>query len=146
MIARDAVGDLVFASGSCFKGRPEVHHAETIGIREALSWAKTETENNTIAGSLGSNTQVRFIIELDSQIAVNAVLNREQIYSPFGGVVDECRSIIHSHNNIDIVFVKRSGNMAADCLASLSCSNPGCIFKEDYVPSSLQCILEADLK
>lgn len=85
-------------------------------------------------------------MESDCQGVVNAVLKKERIYSPFGSIVDECRSILESYNNIDIVFVKRSGNKAADCLASLSSSNPGCFRRGEDVPLDLKCILENDLK
>lgn len=73
------------------------------------------------------------------------MLKKETICSSFGGVIDECRSIIESYNNVDIVHVKRSGNKAADWLASSSSSSPGCIRRGEFVPPELMCILKNDL-
>lgn len=48
----------------------------------------------------------RFKVESNCLVAVNAVLKEEKIYSPFGSLIDDCRSILRCYNNIDIVFVK----------------------------------------
>lgn len=56
-------------------------------------------------------------MESDCLVVVNAVFKKEKIYSPFGSAVDDCRSILRSYNNIDIVC-----------------------------PPDLRCILEDDLK
>ncbi|XP_074346607.1 uncharacterized protein LOC141685403 [Apium graveolens] len=143
LTVRNDKGEMLFAARSCFPGKPKVHHAEAIGIREALSWIKVEIDKNeeTTACSL----QHRMIVESDCQVAVKAVLKKERICSPFGGVIDECKSILESYNNKDIVFVKRSGNKAAYWLASSSSSSPGCICRGEYVPSDLIRILENDL-
>lgn len=49
-IARDVNGDLICAKSLCLNGRPEIHHAEAVGIWEALSWIKTQL------GSLGESS------------------------------------------------------------------------------------------
>lgn len=140
-IARDDRGDLIYATKACFKGSLEIHVAEAIGIREALSWIKlVEGDPSTPA-----EQQASYCVESDCQLAVGAVSSRVTIYSPFGGIIDICRNLVDSMNNVSIVFVKRSGNRAADWLARSSSSNPGCISKGEVVPSELEHILVADL-
>lgn len=143
-IARDDKGDLICAKSVCLSGCPEIHHAEAIGIWEALSWIKLQIDS--LAEDSGYSMPKKFTVESDCVVAVNAVLKKEKIYSPFGSVVDDCRSILRYYNNIDIVCVKRSGNRAADLLARWSSSTPGCIVRGEHVPPDLNCILEDDLK
>ncbi|XP_074346286.1 uncharacterized protein LOC141685061 [Apium graveolens] len=143
-IVRNDTRELIYAANSCFPGKPEVYHAEAIGIREALSWIKAEIDKNE--ESTVCNSQHRVVVESDCQVAVNTWLKKKKIYSPFSGVIDECRSILESYNNIDIFFVKRSGNKAADWLSNLSSSSAGGIWRGEYVPPDLACILKNDLK
>lgn len=56
------------------------------------------------------------------------------IYSPIGAVIDDCRKILASLNNVEIVFVKQSGNRVACWLARSSSSSPDCIFRGGFVP------------
>ncbi|KAL8146215.1 hypothetical protein AgCh_004092 [Apium graveolens] len=139
-IARDDNGKLIYASSLTFAGTPEIHWAEAIGVREALSWIKAEEARRMEAGN---SQQRKYTVESDCQVVVKAIQSREEILSPFGNTIEECREIVDELNNIDIVFVKRSGNRAADWLAR---SDPGCIFRGGYVPAELQSILVADLQ
>ncbi|KAL8100581.1 hypothetical protein AgCh_032729 [Apium graveolens] len=139
-IARDDNGKLIYASSLTFAGTPEIHWAEAIGVREALSWIKAEEARRMEAGN---SQQRKYTVESDCQVVVKAIQSREEILSPFGNTIEECREIVDELNNIDIVFVKRSGNRAADWLAR---SDPGCIFRGGYVPAELQSILVTDLQ
>lgn len=60
-IVRDDNGELIYAARSCFAGKPEVHHAEAIGIREALSWVKGELDKDESHSSC--NLQQRVLVE-----------------------------------------------------------------------------------
>ncbi|KAK1374429.1 hypothetical protein POM88_030622 [Heracleum sosnowskyi] len=62
----------------------------------------------------GDNQQLEYWIESDCQLAVRAVRTNVTIYSPFGGIIDDCRRLLASLSNVNIAFVKRSGNMATD--------------------------------
>ncbi|XP_074361952.1 uncharacterized protein LOC141702152, partial [Apium graveolens] len=65
-IVRDERGKLVHAACLSFQGKPEVHFAEAVGMREALSWVKSELDNNR--GSSVLNLQHQVIVETDCQI------------------------------------------------------------------------------
>lgn len=58
-------------------------------------------------------------MESDCQIAVETILKKEKIFSPYDNIIDDCRCILEFSNNIDIVFVKRSGNKIDSRLVNL---------------------------
>lgn len=92
----------------------EIHCTEATGIREALSWIKEYTEKREV----GENGQaVSFVVETDCLIAVQVIKNAVPIFSPFGKIIAECRSLLLSLENVFIQFVKRSVNKVADWLA-----------------------------
>lgn len=74
-----------------------------------------------------------YIVESDNQLVVRAVSSSTPIYSPFRGIIDDCRGLLTSMNNVNIVFVKLSGKNAANWLVRHSSSNPGCIIRAGFV-------------
>lgn len=121
-IARDSSGSLVSAEATDFNGVPEVHEAETIGIRETLRWVRKLQHERQVTGE----RQLMFVVvESDCQLVVGAVIAQVPIYSPFCRIIDECRQLVALLNNIKIVFVKRSGNKVADWLARSSIISSG---------------------
>lgn len=97
-----------------------------------------------MAGS-ESSTQPSYIVETDCQVIAHAIKSTRVVLSPVGVVIADCLALLNSLKNVSIQFVKRSGNKAADFLASLSCFSPGCIARGGIVPTELQAILVADL-
>lgn len=60
LIAKDDEGELIFAASLCLGGKPEIHHAKTVGIRVALSWVKTEMDNSEVSDV--HNGQHRYVV------------------------------------------------------------------------------------
>lgn len=97
---------MLAAAAKRMKGTPEIHIAEVIDIKEALSWVKRTEDDRRARGVI---QQVSYLVESDCLLAVKAVLSDIEIYSSFGGVVSDCRRILRCLNNVSIVSVKRSG-------------------------------------
>lgn len=97
--ARDHKGDLVEARSSCRVGCTTPEYAESIGIREALSWIK---------GKQMANARV----ETDCLVAVQAIRGNAAMVSYFGVLIQECRDLSKELGVKDVVlnFVKRSAN------------------------------------
>ncbi|KAL8116399.1 hypothetical protein AgCh_022772 [Apium graveolens] len=104
--------------------------AEAIAVKEALSWVKS--------------TGWRWVVlESDCLTVVQALRSKISMSSPFGGIIAECRKMLLDLN-IELLFIKRSANMAAHYLARESRSFPGRVFDRRSVPIELQSILLAD--
>lgn len=97
-IAKDDRGELIRAVNLRFVGLPGSHLAEAVGIKEALSWIKSIE----VSYSLNTDQQVccRYMVKSDCQGVVDTILSKERILSPYGGIIDDCRSIIEMLNNI----------------------------------------------
>ncbi|XP_060966242.1 uncharacterized protein LOC133034831 [Cannabis sativa] len=107
-VARDTNGMLLEAISASRFGvvKPEI--AETIGIKETLSWIERKQWSNVV-------------IETDALVVVQAINSSILMPSQFGLLVGDCRALISSLNNVSLKFVKRSANRAAHCLARESC-------------------------
>ena len=66
--------------------------------------------------------------------------------SRVGQVVEECRSMIRSMNNIKLYFVKRSANMSAHELARVSHMYPDRSFDWRSVPINVRQCMMIDLE
>lgn len=132
MVARDFRGKLLQARTVLSAGvvRPEL--AEVMAIKEALSWMET---SGWTEGTL----------ETDCLVAAQAIRSRIQMNSPFRVVVEECRNLLSRLNKISLLFVRRSANMAAHCVAKMSYSCPGRCFNGGDVPVELNNVLLGDL-
>uniref|UniRef100_A0A803QSW2 RNase H type-1 domain-containing protein n=1 Tax=Cannabis sativa TaxID=3483 RepID=A0A803QSW2_CANSA len=91
------------ATAGCKIGRVSPELAEVMGIREALSWIKT-------------NDYSQVVIEADNRVC-EAIRSFAVLVSAFGLVVDECKKIINNLSHVSLVFVKRSVNRAAHFIA-----------------------------
>lgn len=111
MVARDHTGTLVAAQSSCKQGVLNPDLAETIGIREALSWVK-------------SKDWQLVDVETDCIGAVQAIRCSSINFSYLGRVVDDCRRLIADLRlrNVTLKFVRRSANKVAHFLARYSSS------------------------
>ncbi|KAM6569367.1 hypothetical protein CsatB_017352 [Cannabis sativa] len=130
-VVRNSHGALISVFAGCYNGKVTAELAEIMGIKEALSWLKRN-----------SNTQA--IIESDSLVCVEAIRSAEKIASGFGFIVDECKNMLKSLSNVALFFVKRSANCAAHFVARHSISLAERMFPINSVPMDFMSILTSD--
>ncbi|KAM6598685.1 hypothetical protein CsatA_018294 [Cannabis sativa] len=130
-IARDCFGALIEAVSGSRRGYVLPEIAEIIGIKEALSWIKNKGWG-------------KVVVESDSLVAVQAIQSSIHMPSQFGLLVEDCRLILSSLNNVQVSFVNRSANKAAHSIARGSCFSSDRIYLESNAPSSLRNIVIAD--
>lgn len=132
MVARNFRGELLQARTVLSAGVVQPELAEVMAIKEALSWMEVSgwTEGT---------------IETDCLVAAQAIRSRIKMHSPFGVVVEECRTLLSRLNKISLLFVRRSANMAAHFVAKMSYSCPGRCFNGGDVAVELNNILLCDL-
>jgi hypothetical protein len=78
------------------------------------------------------------IIEMDAKILVDAVKSKTQPRSDWGDIVKACVKKMKERNNVDVVWIGRTGNMAAHELAKRAKYEPNKEWYSNY-PS---CITE----
>ncbi|KAM6547504.1 hypothetical protein CsatB_019180 [Cannabis sativa] len=135
VVIRDTAGSLIEAFSVYNLGCSQPEIAEIIGIKEALSWIKTQ-EDQVIQG---------VIIETDCLVALQALHSSIRMPSLFGLLVSECHETLSNLHNVEICYVKRSANRVAHCVARNSCYWSGCHFVEGSIPMELHSLLIADL-
>lgn len=132
MVARDHTGHLILAKTRSY---PEVMNptvAEAMAVKEALSWAKEMQWNNSV-------------IESDCLVVVQMIRSKAPLRSRVGKIVDECREMISSGNNVKLYFIKRSANMSAHELARVSHMYPDRLFDWRSVLVSIRACILNDL-
>lgn len=109
--ARNHKGELIHAHSSCRPGRITSECAETVVIREVLSWIK-------------DRNLAEVIVETDCLVAVQAIRSSKQILPYFGRLVNQCKDLLVelSNKGVNLRFIKRSANNLAHTLASSSYS------------------------
>ncbi|XP_074362405.1 uncharacterized protein LOC141702670 [Apium graveolens] len=135
VVARDSDGKVVVARTRCFSGKVAAEFAEALAIKEALSWIKEYDWQEVV-------------LESDCLAAVQAVRSKVEMRSSFGLVVEECRREIRLSNIISLLFIKRSANTVAHCIARASYKYPDRIFGRNDIPTEfLDCIsLESSME
>ncbi|KAM6558367.1 hypothetical protein CsatA_027606 [Cannabis sativa] len=130
-VTRDTNGMLLEAISASRFGvvKPEI--AETIGIKEALSWIERKQWSSVV-------------IETDALVVVQAINSSILMPSQFGLLVGDCRILLSSLNNISLKFVKRSANRVAHCLARESCFSSDCVFNQHNVSAGFKSIIMAE--
>lgn len=106
LIACDSRGELVQAKTGFKQGNVSGAFAETVAIKEALSWIK-------------DMDWPRVQLESDSLVIIQAIRSKIQMLSPLGSLVHNCRELLND-SNTSLFFIKRSANMAAHASASYS--------------------------
>lgn len=131
--ARNYKGELLEARSSCKEGSTTPVCAETMGIREALSWIKERQLQ-------------KVIVETDCLEAVQAIRGSATMVSYLGTIIQECRNLLvgMKDKGIDLKFVKRSANNLAHTLVSCSYSVADRIWKADDVSPEIIHVLETD--
>ncbi|XP_074336668.1 uncharacterized protein LOC141673834 [Apium graveolens] len=132
MVLRDQEGS--FVAGKCISlPRPAtVMEAESIGVREALSWMKEQPER-------------RVTLETDSLLVTRAVLGGTVNLLEVGHVLEHCRLLLRQSPHVRLCHVRKQANRVAHCLARVSCSL-NCFIVFTSPPTHLVEIILNDLK
>ncbi|CAI9769873.1 unnamed protein product [Fraxinus pennsylvanica] len=106
--------------------------AETLGVREALSWIKAKfPEVQTI--------------EMDALLVYNALQNDEEDNSYFGILIDECHLFVRELSNLKFSWVQRSAKQLAHTLAKAASSLHVNVEWSYFPPLFISNVLFADL-
>ncbi|XP_043810985.1 uncharacterized protein LOC122723271 [Manihot esculenta] len=105
-VVRDTNGRFMAAKAGCFCSQMEVKCAKAMAFREALSWIK----------ECGWD-QVLF--ESDAQVLVVSINNASlDDLSPFRLLVQDCKLLLSSYEEVRCGFIHRSANDVAHVLAT----------------------------
>lgn len=112
-------------------GAATITLAELIALREGLKLAATLSV-------------VKLQIESDSQTAVQLVKGGDVELHPYGQVVSDCRSLMHSFERVELLHIHREANNAADFLAKCGHNISVSYFAWNDPPSGMDHILFGD--
>nr|KYP69497.1 hypothetical protein KK1_008688 [Cajanus cajan] len=101
---RDNHGRFKAATTGWYHGLSPPHEAEAIACIEAMSW---------LTNSSYENVQV----ELDCKTVVDDLHGSNQLLSEYGLLIQKGRSILASHKNLSVRFIRRQANHVAHSLA-----------------------------
>ena len=112
VVIRSAQGDFIAAKSDNFPGSFEAREAEAIGVRKALSWLKKFAFHSVI-------------LNMDSLQVFNALHDKIIYPNGFGSIIDDCRALTHSLEEVTFSFVRTSANSAAYAVAQVGGSMLG---------------------
>nr|KYP54015.1 hypothetical protein KK1_000181 [Cajanus cajan] len=104
---RDANGSLIKAKSGWFYGVAPSHEAEATTLLESIRWVCDQGYTHVI-------------LESDSKQVVEDILNSNIYYSEYGHTLHRCRSLLNSHPNLLVRFIRRQANHVAHSLARAS--------------------------
>ncbi|XP_031129134.1 uncharacterized protein LOC116030878 [Ipomoea triloba] len=105
-------GGYVAAKNGSFRGMSNVHLAEDMAVKEALSWAKDRGD-------------MKIMILSDCQLVCNFINGATEDLSYAGCVIQECKRFLRHFEVVYVVFVPRSANKPAHALTRAACSQSG---------------------
>ncbi|XP_030483709.2 uncharacterized protein LOC115700281 [Cannabis sativa] len=121
-ISRDASGHALEAISCCKPGTVTPEIAEAMGVREALSWLKKKGWN-------------RVTIETDYLTVVQAIRSPLPMFSYFGSVISDCKTLLKDVNDMSILHVKRFANSVAHTITRVSsCAVNRVIRSNEFTP------------
>ncbi|KAM6552804.1 hypothetical protein CsatB_013566 [Cannabis sativa] len=133
MVARNSDGLLLEGRMKYTSVQVDVAVAEAIGIREVLSWLK-------------ERQWPQVFIETDSLCVVQAFHSSIDMISLFGSVIQDCKMLFASFNNVVVSFVKRSANVVTHKFAKADRLYHDRTFSLESVPTELLSCLAADVR
>ena len=109
MVVRDHNGMFIAAKVMSLPRPGTILEAESIGVREALSWIMQRGDEQGI-------------IESDSLLTIRALQGKKKYLLEVGHVVDSCKSLIQSILGFVFSYVRKQANKVAHDLARYPCS------------------------
>ncbi|XP_074377686.1 uncharacterized protein LOC141719203 [Apium graveolens] len=132
LVARDSDGRLIEPKAMIHSELVEPVLAETMGLKEALSWIE-------------QMQWPQVTLESDCLVVVQAVRSSAPMRSHFGAFISECRNIMYRLNNVELLFVTRSVNMVAHHLTRESYALSGGRLDRWSISVSVTDCIEMDL-
>uniref|UniRef100_A0A803P2Y2 Reverse transcriptase domain-containing protein n=1 Tax=Cannabis sativa TaxID=3483 RepID=A0A803P2Y2_CANSA len=132
MVARSAAGLVLQAKTLLKTGLLQPHEVEAFGIKEALSWIK-------------SNSWEGVILESDCLRVISDVQSNKSMVSPYGHIILDCKALCAEIENISFSFVKRSANRVAHCLGRSSLLEADRTFNSLSLPFVIASLVSEDL-
>ncbi|XP_057444846.1 uncharacterized protein LOC130737093 [Lotus japonicus] len=129
-ITRNSRGEVLAAACSYYGPVLSPTTAEALSMRWSM----------TMAADLGFR---KVVLETDCSLLVDA-WKRNGGCSYLDSIVRDCNVFLSIFDVFALLFVRRTGNCAADCLASLSLSQGDCVWIEE-VPPQLIGIVQTDV-
>ena len=83
-VLRGATGAFISDRVSTARLNLQPHEAEAMSVREALTWIKYNNIPN-------------LIVEMDSQLVYNALMDSSDAFSPFGMIIKDCKRSRNSY-------------------------------------------------
>ncbi|XP_062080402.1 uncharacterized protein LOC133785162 [Humulus lupulus] len=123
-VARDDKGMLLEGGTRLYHGSIDPILTEVMGMREALSWIKSKQWHQVY-------------VESDCLVIVQAIRSTTEMISPFGKIINDCRTLLGDMQNVVLSFVKRSANMVVHDFARASILYPDRLFSLGDVPADL---------
>lgn len=106
MVLRNHQGQFADGKTMRFAGRVSVLETELVGIFEALLWT-TELSTQVIT------------IESDSLLSISAISKHQSNMLELADIINNCREILQSRNEVSVVFVRKQANKVAHEMARL---------------------------
>ena len=103
---------MIAARNGMMGGSSDPLLAEALSCKEALSWIKELNLN-------------KVIVETDSLMLAQAFNVSADNFSYFGSILGDCQIIAKDLIDVNLVWVRRSANLAAHSLARAACSESG---------------------
>ncbi|PNX74129.1 hypothetical protein L195_g030044 [Trifolium pratense] len=102
-------GCLVQAFMNKSYGSPTISEGEAKGLLDVLEWL-----------SASGKLTMPITIETDCLRVVQTLQSKQKNYTEFAKIIDQCWSIVNSHQNYSISYVRRQANRVARDLAQAS--------------------------
>ncbi|CAI9771666.1 unnamed protein product [Fraxinus pennsylvanica] len=132
LVIRNNLGSFIAARVVSVQGIVDPLLAETLGVREALSWIKAKfPEVQTI--------------EMDALLVYSALQNVEEDNTYFGLLISEYRLLARELSNLKFSWVRRSTNQVAHTLAKATSSSHVNVEWSYFSPLFISNVLLADL-
>lgn len=108
MVIRDYTGAFIEGKNLSLPSPSTVFEAESIGIREALSWMMARQDR-------------RVIVETDSLLTVYAIHGKSDNLFEVGHIVEHCRAMLQSTTEVRVTHIRKQAHKVAHVLARIPC-------------------------
>lgn len=126
-LARNDRGRFISARANKSRGRGQAREAEAITLKVALTWTKEWRTH-------------KCIFETDCKLLVDA-LQGLRVRSMFDTIVEDCRELLKSFEEVLVLFVSRSANIIAYLIVQATYSLPGSQEWHNNAPDFVACNL-----
>ena len=108
MVLRDHEGNFIEGRNMTLPQTSTVFEAESIGVKEALSWVSSRGER-------------KVIVETDSKLTADAINGHRECLLEVGHVIDHCKIILLDLPEVTVKHVRKQANKVAHGIARLPC-------------------------